>query len=140
MPMNSGMKAKRIFETVLYAEDLEAAKHFYGEVLGLELGYESDLFLAYRLEKSALLIFHPEKASESGRSVPSHGSTGEGHVAFATTDEEIDQWQTHLESKGIEIEQIVPWESGGRSLYVRDPAGNSVEFAPSTLWGGGWDF
>ena len=34
----------------------------------------------------------------------------------------------------------VPWPEGGRSIYFRDPAGNSLELAPPTLWGGGWDF
>ena len=134
------MKAKRIFETVLYVDDLKAAQHFYENLLGLELVRESDLFLAYRLESSALLIFDPSKSNDKSRSVPAHGEVGEGHIAFASTDEEIDEWKVHFESHGVEIEQIVHWDAGGRSLYVRDPAGNSVEFAPSTLWGGKWDF
>jgi catechol 2,3-dioxygenase-like lactoylglutathione lyase family enzyme len=29
------------------------------------------------------------------------------------------------------------WPAGGRSLYIRDPAGNLVELAPPTLWGFG---
>ncbi|EDY82674.1 glyoxalase family protein [Verrucomicrobiia bacterium DG1235] len=134
------MKAKRIFETILYAEDLPAAKLFYRDTLGLELMRESELVLVFRLQDSVLLVFDPRKSSPPGRAVPSHGTSGEGHIAFAATDEEIREWRVHLESKGIEIESVVEWGEGGESLYVRDPAGNSVEFAPSTLWGGGWDF
>ncbi len=33
----------------------------------------------------------------------------------------------------------VNWDQGGTSLYFRDPAGNSIELAPPTLWGG-WEF
>ena len=134
------MKARRIFETVLYVNDLKAAEHFYRELLGLEMVMDSELFLAFRLDDSALLVFDPSKSNDRARSVPAHGEVGEGHIAFASTDDEIDQWKAHFESHGIEIEQIHYWDAGGRSLYVRDPGGNSVEFAPSTLWGGRWDF
>jgi len=127
----------RIYETVLYAEDLEAARRFYGEILGLEIVQRSDLFLTFRVATSFLLIFDPNQSEESGRSVPSHGMRGEGHIAFVVRDPELDAWRVRLVEHGIEIEQIQDWEDGGRSLYVRDPAGNSVEFAPETLWPAG---
>ena len=41
---------------------------------------------------------------------------------------------THLEGAGIAIEADFEWPGGGRSLYVRDPAGNSVEFAEPRIW------
>jgi catechol 2,3-dioxygenase-like lactoylglutathione lyase family enzyme len=134
------MKADRIFETILYARDLEAARSFYEGILGMDLLGVSELFLVFRLPSSVLLIFDPAKSEEAGRQVPSHGSRGEGHIAFTATDAEISQWEEHFKANGIGIEQIVAWEHGGRSLYVRDPAGNSVEFAPATLWGGDWEF
>jgi hypothetical protein len=37
---------------------------------------------------------------------------------------------------GVEVEREIGWPDGSRSLYVRDPAGNSVELAPPSLWGG----
>jgi catechol 2,3-dioxygenase-like lactoylglutathione lyase family enzyme len=43
-----------------------------------------------------------------------------------------------LLAAGVPIEAEIDWKQGGRSLYFRDPAGNSIEFAPLTLWGGGW--
>ena len=71
--------------------------------------------------------------------MPSHGTSGAGHVAFAATGDELEEWRQRLAAAGVPIEKEVAWEQGGRSLYVRDPAGNSVEFAPTTLWGGGFD-
>lgn len=117
-----------------------AAKNFYGDILGMQLIRESELFLTFRIAYSVLLIFDPDASSAPGRSVPAHGSKGDGHIAFAAADREIDQWRERFEANGIEIEQIVEWSEGGRSLYVRDPAGNSVEFAPSSLWDGDWGF
>lgn len=65
---------------------------------------------------------------------------GEGHLAFAMREEELGDWQIHLAEHKVEIENLVEWDDGGVSIYVRDPSGNSIELAPTTLWGGGWRF
>jgi catechol 2,3-dioxygenase-like lactoylglutathione lyase family enzyme len=39
------------------------------------------------------------------------------------------------EAYGIEIEADFRWPNGARSLYFRDPAGNSVELADPAIWG-----
>ena len=134
------MKADRIFETVVYSDDLEKAKSFYAGILNLDLVSESKVFLVFRLTQSVLLVFNPKLSGEKNRSVPSHGAIGGGHVAFGATQAEIAQWKVHFEEHGVEVEKMVDLKEGGASLYVRDPAGNSIEFAPSTLWGGNWDF
>lgn len=129
-----------MFETVLYADDLPAMERFYHGALGLEVITRSELLVSFRCAGSVLLVFDRARSSEAGRDVPSHGSTGAGHVAFGISLEESETWERRLREAGIEIERIVPWEQGGRSIYFRDPAGNSVELAPPTLWGGGWKF
>lgn len=134
------MKADRIFETVLYADDLEAAERFYCDVIGLELHGKSSLMLIFRCGGGVLLIFDPAQSSLSGRDVPSHGTVGAGHIAFACAAADLDEWREQLAAQGIEIEKEVEWPFGGLSIYFRDPSGNSVELAPSTLWGGNWDF
>lgn len=134
------MKANRIFETVLYASDLKKMQAFYGDLLGLEELGVSDLVVVFRLPHSVLLVFDPDKSSVPGRAVPSHGTRGSGHIAFAATDVELDEWIAQFDRNGYPVEKIHTWETGGRSLYLRDPAGNSVELAPPTLWGGNWDF
>ena len=130
----------RVFETTLYAEELPAAERFYSEVMGLEIISRSELLVSFRCADSVLLIFNPALSAQPERDVPSHGTIGAGHVAFATKPEEFELWKHRLEDAGVAIEQVVEWEQGGRSIYFRDPAGNSVELAPPTLWGGGWEF
>ena len=132
--------ALRVFETVLNADDLVAAEDFYREVMGLEVISRSELLVSFRCANSVLLIFNPAQSSQPGREVPSHGTTGAGHVAFALRPEDFDSWKGRLDAAAVAIEQVVEWEQGGRSIYFRDPAGNSVELAPPTLWGGGWEF
>jgi catechol 2,3-dioxygenase-like lactoylglutathione lyase family enzyme len=47
----------------------------------------------------------------------------------------LDAWRGHLAACGVVVEKEVAWPRGGRSLYVRDPAGNSVELASPRIWG-----
>jgi catechol 2,3-dioxygenase-like lactoylglutathione lyase family enzyme len=125
-----------VYETVLYAPDVAAAAAFYGDVLGLRLVDGPDeLAAAFRLDDGGmLLIFDPSRASVPGRPAPSHGATGAGHVAFSVEDGMLDKWGEKLLERGVEIELERPWQRGGRSIYVRDPAGNSVELVEGDLW------
>lgn len=126
----------QVYETVLYAEDLSTCRDFYANVLGLKLLSENELMLVFQCGSQYLLIFNPDRSGESGRQVPSHAMRGQGHIAFPTSDNDYAVWQERLLANGIPIESEVHWDGGarGRSLYVRDPAGNSVEFAPPSLW------
>jgi catechol 2,3-dioxygenase-like lactoylglutathione lyase family enzyme len=125
-----------VYETVLYAEDVRACAAFYADVLGLRLIEPiADLAAAFRLDDGGvLLIFDPERASQPGRLVPSHGARGEGHVALSVGEGELDRWTERLRSRGFEIEREITWPPGGRSIYVRDPAGNSVELVEGEAW------
>jgi catechol 2,3-dioxygenase-like lactoylglutathione lyase family enzyme len=87
-----------------------------------------------------LLIFNPDVTErppvQDGKlPVPTHGARGEGHVCFRASADEITAWRAHLEKEGVEIEADFEWPGGGRSIYFRDPAGNSIEFAEPRLWG-----
>src|ERR1051325_7807086 len=130
------MQPGRIFETVLYAEDLAAAERFYHEAVGLDVIGRGNLLVVFRCGTGVLLIFDPRKTAVPGREIPSHGASGAGHIAFAAKPADLDAWRKQLHEAGIAIEREVAWPEGGRSIYFRDPAGNVVELAPPTLWGG----
>jgi catechol 2,3-dioxygenase-like lactoylglutathione lyase family enzyme len=134
------MQPSKIFETVLYAEDLAAAERFYHEALGLEVLERSNLTVVFRCGGGVLLIFDPRKSAAPDRDVPSHGTTAVGHIAFAAKPEDLDAWREQLRKAGVPIEREVDWDEGGHSIYFRDPAGNVVELAPPTIWGGDWEF
>lgn len=124
----------RIYETILYARDLDAAAAFYGGVLGLPaLPRQSDRGVVFRMSaESVLIVFDPTKTAAPHPEVPSHGAEEAGHVAFTVP--ELESWRTRLAEHGIEIEREVDWPLGGRSVYARDPAGNSVEFVQGRVW------
>jgi catechol 2,3-dioxygenase-like lactoylglutathione lyase family enzyme len=134
------MTPDSILETVLYAADLGAAETFYRDVLGLEFFAKMpERHVFFRCGRQMLLIFNAEATQKPPRTnampVPSHGMTGQGHVCFRAAPGEIERWRTHLLSKGVAIEADLEWPGGGRSIYFRDPAGNSVEFAEPVIWG-----
>jgi len=124
-----------IYETVLYGRDVPAMKDFYAGVLGLRLVDGPDeLSAAFRLpDGGVLLVFDPARSGLPDRPVPSHGAVGPGHVAFHVP-EGLDGWHAVLAENGVPVERDVTWPRGGRSLYVRDPAGNSVELTADEIW------
>jgi catechol 2,3-dioxygenase-like lactoylglutathione lyase family enzyme len=133
------MSELAILETVLYAEDLDAAESFYRDILGQEpFTKVPGRHLFYRCGGQVLLIFNPvatKVASTAGIPVPTHGATGQCHVCFRASGADIDDWHERLTASGIEIEMDFEWPQGGRSIYFRDPAGNSLEFAEPRIWG-----
>lgn len=130
------MKVDRILETALYASDLEAAEAFYTKVMGLEVQSRvKGRHVFFRCGAGFLLVFNPEETlSKDPTAIPSHGSKGPGHVAWAVPLSGMDAWRAWLEDHGVAIETDSPFESG-RSLYFRDPAGNLLELTNAESWG-----
>jgi catechol 2,3-dioxygenase-like lactoylglutathione lyase family enzyme len=132
----------RILETALYAANLAETAEFYEHVLGLERFAEvPGRHVFFRTEGQVLLLFNPAAtrlppAPDARLPVPSHGADGPGHVCFAAASRaEIEGWVAHLANHGVAIETAFDWPQGGRSVYFRDPAGNSLEIAESRIWG-----
>lgn len=137
----SPMTPAGILESALYAENLDAAEAFYSDVLGLErISRVGDRHVFFRCGDGVLLIFNPSEtvkppAPDAKLPVPPHGMRGQGHVCFRASEAEIDDWKQHLSANGVTIESEFEWPKGGRSIYFRDPAGNSIEFANPKIWG-----
>lgn len=125
-----------IHETILYGPDLDAMAGFYAGALGLrQVSRNGDRGVVFRINPTSVLIaFNPGETVKPHETVPSHGATGPGHIAFAIAPEDLDAWRAHLTGRGLAIEREVTWPTGARSLYIRDPAGNSVEFLAGEVW------
>ncbi len=123
------MKLNKISETALYVRDIAEAEKFYTEVLGMEaidMTPGRDLFL--RCGDSVLILFNPEQTKKDGGVVPTHGSVGQGHIAFGIPESDFAPWTAQLAKNGVAIEKTVDWGEGVHSVYFRDPSGNSLEF------------
>lgn len=128
-------------ESALYARDLDAAESFYGGLIGLPvIGRVSGRHVFFAVGASVLLVFNPEATERPAPPgarlpVPSHGARGPGHYCFSVAPDDLTPWRDHLVAQGVGIEAEITWPNGARSFYVRDPAGNSIEFAEPGLWG-----
>lgn len=135
------MTPASILESALYVADLDAAEAFYAEVLGLERIAKVDgRHVFFRCGPGVLLLFQPEAtvippAPDARLPVPPHGAHGQGLLCFSASAGEIDGWKAHLLARGIAVEADFEWPQGGRSIYFRDPSGNSLEFAEPRIWG-----
>lgn len=129
-----------ILETALYVDDLVKAREFYREVLGLEVLTEVEgRHVFFRLQDSMLLLFDPIASGEAPDApptpqVPPHGASGAGHLCFAVNRDALDGWRDALTGAEVHIETEVNWPNGARSIYFRDPSGNSLEMAEPGLW------
>ena len=124
----------QILETCLYAPDIKKAAAFYQALFDLEpYAVEDNRHIFFRIGDCMLLLFNPAETKKGG-SVPVHGATGQGHVAFTIEHQKLEFWRDRLKEQNIEIEQEYVWPSGGKSIYFRDPFMNSVELATSDTW------
>ena len=134
------LEIRDVVEAVLYVDDLDQAETFYRDVLGLKLvGQKPGRHVFFEAGDGLLLLFQPD-ATEAGGAVPPHGARGAGHVALGISFDDLQGWRDRLHDHGIEIEQEVDWPPGGKSLYMRDPDGNSIELITPGCWNlpSGW--
>jgi catechol 2,3-dioxygenase-like lactoylglutathione lyase family enzyme len=135
------MTPSAILESALYVTDLAVSEDFYRDVLGLALiGKVEGRHVFFRCGKGVLLLFKAEATevpppADARLPVPPHGARGPGHLCFSAAADEIDGWKAALTAKGVAIEADFEWPQGGRSIYFRDPSGNSLEFAEPRIWG-----
>ncbi len=124
---------RKIVETGVYVDDLDAARDFYTKVLDLEFySGEPDRHVFLKAGKSMLLLFRAAATMQEKR-LPAHGASGVQHFALEIEDADYDSWRKRLSDQGVAIEKEVDWGKG-RSLYFRDPSNNVVELITKGNW------
>ena len=135
------MKIKAIVETAIYVDDFQATETFYRTVLGLRvIGKEPGRHVFFQVGEANVLLTFLAEATLKGDQLPPHGVAGPGHFALGIDAASFDAWRNLLQGHGVSIEKQVEWLRGGKSIYFRDPAGNSVELVTPGVWGlpSGW--
>jgi catechol 2,3-dioxygenase-like lactoylglutathione lyase family enzyme len=115
-------------EAAVYVRDLARATAFYSDVLGLpQTAVFEDAAFMQTGSNSTLILFDSEKLEERVSVIPGHGARGRGHVALAIPAQEMDAWRERLQGHDVAIEHEQTWPQGTKSIYFRDPDGNSLE-------------
>jgi catechol 2,3-dioxygenase-like lactoylglutathione lyase family enzyme len=130
------MNFLKIKETCIYIQDLEGAKDFYHNKLGLEIiSYLEKKHIFFRVGTSVLLCFNPDD-SKLKESPPAHFAYGKQHFAFEVAQSDYENFKIKLSEFEIVITDEVTWKTGLKSFYFEDPAGNVLEILPER---GIWD-
>ncbi len=135
------MNIQAIIETAIYVDDLDQAEVFYRDIVGLPvIAKESGRHVFFRVGTGNVLLAFLAEATLKGDQLPAHGAKGPGHFALGIDAGDLDVWRRRLTEKEVGIEKEMEWPRGGRSIYFRDPAGNSVELVTPGIWGlpNGW--
>lgn len=121
-------------EIVLWVSDMEAALHFYRDVLGLEVisppGLPNKFLRAGEggagVPAMIVLIPHPDPSNVFPRDKPRRVLH---HLAFRVEASDYDDLHRRIGAAGIEVRAGVhPVLKGVRTFYADDPDGNECEF------------
>ena len=113
------IEAERVDYIRVPVTDMDAANHFYGEVLGLRRNPNSpdDDWVEYEAGNVTLAVMTPHTHEYEFAPLPP--ST----IALRVAD--VAAAQSALASAGIEVGEV--WDSGGcQGVGVSDPAGNRI--------------
>ncbi|WP_299759872.1 VOC family protein [uncultured Pontibacter sp.] len=128
------MDIKKIKETCLYVQNLDASKDFYHNKLGFKvIGEVAGRHVFFRAGASVLLCFNPEASKES-KNLPPHFGSGQLHLAFEVEQQQYEPWKQKVQDLGIAIEQEFDWGGGFLSFYFRDPDEHLLEVVMEGMW------
>ena len=107
---------------LVFAPDLEAARHFYGEVLGLNLVGTEENYVSFEGANFQLTVFACETPTQPARYSQQAGSS----IAFAVSS--LDVAVAELRAKGVRFLHSTPNEGpSGRYVAFVDPFGTVHE-------------
>jgi len=128
-----------VLETSLYVEDLERSIRFYQEVMQFQKLVGDERFGALQAARQQVLLLFKKGASTEpmvidGGTIPPHDASGQTHLAFAISAEELEPWERWLQRHQVVIESKVRWERGGQSIYFRDLDRHLLELVTPGCW------
>ena len=117
---------KKVGHVVLKCQDLEKARHFYVDVLGMTLAKfdpNRGMFLRFNDYHHDIAIFKTGPDADP----PKANQGGLVHVALVVDDlETVKAWYARLKAHGVPIVGTAD-HAVSNSMYFKDPEGNTLE-------------
>jgi catechol 2,3-dioxygenase-like lactoylglutathione lyase family enzyme len=128
-----------IVETALHVKDVARSTEFYTRLFEVEPLMGDARFSVLPITGGQVLLLFLEGGTGDpvptpGGIIPPHGGSGDLHVAFKISAEDVDAWKRRLADLGVALESIVEWPRGGTSLYFRDYDRHLVELITPGCW------
>ena len=130
------MPIERVGHVVLKMRDLDAAKRFYRDILGMKVADEREafgVFFRFNDYHHDIAVFKVDEDADE----PHKNQVGLAHVALiADSLETVKAMHRRLEEHDVPIVRTVD-HGVTRSLYCKDPEGNEIEIyceVPEKPW------
>ena len=121
---------KDVGAIILFVEDLQRSKAFYRGVLGLDVEFEDDESVGFKVEGLTFIVLQVDRARVQLQGEPT-ATPGAGATAFLTTfTDDVDALHATLVERRVSFFQRPadqPW--GMRTAYFKDPDGHVLEIA-----------
>lgn len=114
----------------LFAEDLDAAKEFYGRVFGQPVHFEDDVSAVFKFGETLINLLKATEAHELIAPAVVASPDAGARMQFTIEVDDVDAMCAELTSRGVELLNGPidrPW--GIRTAAFRDPAGHIWEIA-----------
>jgi catechol 2,3-dioxygenase-like lactoylglutathione lyase family enzyme len=108
---------ERVDFVSVFTQDIQRAKRFYTETLGLELETEGESDLELRCGQVTLDVFDPSSIGQPFAPSP---------AGLALRVPDVDAVRTELEAKGVEFEGDTIETGVCRMAFFKDPDGNAL--------------
>jgi len=121
---------KDVGAIILFVEDLQRSRSFYHEVLGLDVEFEDDQSVGFKIEGLAFIVLQVDRARAQLQGEPTATPSAGATAFLATFTDDVDAVHAKLEKRGIQFFQRPadqPW--GMRTAYFKDPDGHIWEIA-----------
>ena len=121
---------KDVGAIILFVADLQRSKVSYHEVLGLDVEFEDDESVGFKIKGLAFIVLQVDRARVQLQGEPT-ATPGSGATAFLTSfTDDVDALHANLVERGVQFFQgpaNQPW--GVRTAYFKDPDGHVWEIA-----------
>ena len=111
------MQVERVDFVSVLTQDIQRAKRFYGETLGLELESEGESDIEFRCGQVTLDVFDPSSIGQPFAVSP---------AGLALRVPDVDAARAELEAKGVEFDGATIETSVCKQAWFKDPDGNAL--------------
>jgi catechol 2,3-dioxygenase-like lactoylglutathione lyase family enzyme len=112
---------------LLFVSDLDAAKRFYVDLLGLRIIFEDGIVMVLKTGSGRVVLHRNDRGHDDRGTFPvGVGATG---VAVRFSVDDPDLWEVEVNQRGVPVLWKTQEASWGRFVVIGDPDGRPVVLA-----------